>query len=154
MYFGEITVNSVYLLFSLLAGAILPLQAALNAGLAARTTGPLFSTFINFSSGLAAIIVALIVFRVPLPSLSSSTTIPWFYWCGGFLGAFFVITTMMSAPKLGASLMIGVIIAGQIGASLAFDHFGWLGYPVHELNLGRVAGAGCLIAGVYLVFRY
>ncbi|MEQ9112333.1 MAG: DMT family transporter [Rhodospirillaceae bacterium] len=146
--------NSVYLFFSVLAGAILPLQAALNSGLAGRTTGPLFSTFINFSSGLVAIILALIVFRVPLPSFSTSISIPWFYWCGGLLGAFFVITTMMSAPKLGASLMIAVIIAGQIGASLAFDHFGWLGYPVHEFNLGRMAGAACLIAGVYLVFRY
>ncbi|MEQ8735862.1 MAG: DMT family transporter [Rhodospirillaceae bacterium] len=140
--------------FSLLAGAILPLQAALHSGLAGRTTGPLFSTFINFSSDLVAIILALIVFRVPLPSFSTSTSIPWCDWCGGLLGAFFVITTMMSAPKLGATLMIGVIIAGQIGASLAFDYFGWLGYSLHELNLGRMAGAACLVAGVYLVFRY
>lgn len=146
--------NSVYLFFSVLAGAILPLQAALNAGLAGRTTGPLFSTFINFSSGIIAIILALIIFRVPLPSFSTTTSVPWFYWCGGLLGAFFVITTMMSAPKLGASLMIAVIITGQIGASLAFDHFGWMGYPVHELNVGRLAGAACLVAGVYLVFRY
>jgi uncharacterized membrane protein YdcZ (DUF606 family) len=50
--------------FSLLAGAILPLQAALNAGLAGRTTGSLFSTFINFSSGIIAIAAALVVLRV------------------------------------------------------------------------------------------
>lgn len=143
-----------YIGFSFLAGAILPLQAALNSGLASRTTGPLFSTFINFSTGIVAIAAALAILRVSIPSIATSTSIPWFYWIGGLLGAFFVLTTMMSAPKLGASLMIAIIIAGQIGASLAFDHFGWLGYPVHELNLGRIAGAGFLVTGVFLVFRY
>jgi len=147
-------VNPVYLVLSLLAGAILPLQAALNAGLASQTTGPLFTTVMNFALALMFLVIALVVMRVPLPMFAVASSVPWFYWCGGFLGMFFVMTTMVIAPKLGAAFMVALIIGGQIAASLVFDHYGWLGYRVHEINWGRIAGAGCLLAGIYLVYKY
>lgn len=150
----EMKVNPIYFVLSLLSGAILPLQAALNAGLAARTTGPLFSTAINFTTGLIVLVIALFVMRVPLPTLSVASGVPWYYWTGGLLGMFFVISTMVAAPKLGAAFLIALVICGQITASLIFDHYGWLGYQVREINLGRLAGAGFLLVGVYLVYKY
>lgn len=146
--------NPIYFVLSLLCGAILPLQAALNAGLAARTTGPLFSTVVNFTTGLIVLVIALVVMRVPLPAFSVAVAIPWYYWSGGLLGMFFVISTMMAAPKLGAAFLIALVVCGQITTSLIFDHYGWLGYQVRELNMGRLVGAGFLLLGVYLVYKY
>ncbi len=146
--------NPIYFVLSLLSGAILPLQAALNAGLAARTTGPLFSTAVNFTTGLIVLVIALVVMRVPLPAVGVSLGVPWYYWTGGLLGMFFVISTMIAAPKLGAAFLIALVICGQISASLIFDHYGWLGYQVREINPGRLTGAGFLLIGVFLVYKY
>lgn len=143
-----------FVVLCILAGAILPLQAALNVGLASQTTGPLFSTLMNFISGIVVITTVFLAFRTPLPTASTAVSIPWYYWCGGLFGAYFVIATMVSVPRLGAGLMVAIIVAGQIVTSLIFDHYGWLGYQVHEINWGRIAGAAFLLAGVYLVYRY
>jgi bacterial/archaeal transporter family-2 protein len=35
--------------------------------------------------------------------------------------------------------------------SMAFDHFGLLGVPVHPISTVRVAGAALLVGGVVLI---
>jgi bacterial/archaeal transporter family-2 protein len=44
-----------------------------------------------------------------------------------------------------------VILAGQAIASLAVDHFGWVGFEEQPITLLRVAGIVLLAGGVALV---
>jgi transporter family-2 protein len=37
--------------------------------------------------------------------------------------------------------------------SLVLDHFGWVGFAAHGMNLWRAVGAVLLVAGVVLIVR-
>ena len=50
--------------------------------------------------------------------------------------------------------LVGLVVAGQLVASLVLDHFGWLGFPQHTLSVPRAIGALLILAGVLLVRRY
>jgi transporter family-2 protein len=47
--------------------------------------------------------------------------------------------------------MVSLILAGQMFASLLLDHFGWLGYPLQPISLGRIAGVVLVCGGVWLI---
>ena len=72
-------------------------------------------------------------------------------WLGGALGAFYVVGSIVSAPKLGAATLIALVVAGQGMASLLVDHFGWVGFEAKHISVGRLVGMGLLGAGVVLV---
>ena len=54
---------------------------------------------------------------------------------------------------LDAALMVGLLIAGQMVASLVFDHFGLLSYDVNRINLWRVGGVALICLGVFVIQR-
>jgi transporter family-2 protein len=56
-------------------------------------------------------------------------------------------------PQLGAATFIALLIAGQMIASVTFDHFGWLGLAQRPIDLPRLAGVALLIGGVILIRR-
>ncbi|MDX2141713.1 MAG: DMT family transporter [Rhodospirillaceae bacterium] len=144
----------VILLGCVLAGALLPIQASMNAMVGVRTSGPLFAVGVNFAVGTVILIAALAALRTPWPSLTQFTSLPWWTWLGGLLGAAVVFATLFSAPRLGAAVAFAAIVAGQMGMSLMCDTFGWLNYAQQPLTPGRIAGAVCLVAGVVLIRKF
>jgi transporter family-2 protein len=46
---------------------------------------------------------------------------------------------------------MGLAVTGQLLAGLVVDKAGLLGAPMHEITLGRMAGAGLLVAGVVMI---
>ncbi len=140
-----------YLILALLAGACGPAQAGINSQLRLWTKDPVFAAMISFAIGTTALIAYLMFLRVPCPDFAKARELPWWIWTGGFLGAFLVVVSVILAPKLGAATMMGFIIAGQLFAGMLLDHFGVLGYHVHEINAWRLVGAIFLIAGVTII---
>lgn len=133
------------------AGAMLPIQAGINAELAREIGGPARAAFISFAVGAIALaVVALLVTR-GVPSVDRISAVPWWAWVGGLLGAFYVFGAIVTAPRLGAVLLIAAIVAGQSAASLVVDHFGWVGFAEHPITPGRIAGIALVAAGVVLV---
>jgi transporter family-2 protein len=47
--------------------------------------------------------------------------------------------------------MLAAAIAGQLGAALVIDHYGWFGAEVIPISLTRIAGVALLAAGVILI---
>jgi uncharacterized membrane protein YdcZ (DUF606 family) len=91
---------------------------------------------------------------LPLSELSrgaavSRTTLP--AWSGGLFGSIFIITAILTVPRLGAATVLALVVVGQMIGSLTFDQFGLLGLPQQPATVVRLAGAGLLIAGVVLV---
>ncbi len=70
------------------------------------------------------------------------------------LGAFVVVSSIILVPRVGAAATIGLVLAGQVVASIIIDHLGLLRGPVHELTAPRLVGAALIIAGVVLVQRF
>jgi bacterial/archaeal transporter family-2 protein len=141
----------LYLLFAAAAGAVLPVQAGVNAQLARFVGGPVRASFVSFLVGTIALLVLSIAILKPLPSGSKLGSAPWWVWVGGLLGAFYVLGSIVTAPKLGAATLVALILAGQAIASLAVDHFGWVGFEEHPITPLRVAGVLLLAGGVALV---
>ena len=142
------------LVFAIVAGALLPSQAGINAQLAKKLGHPLLAASVSFGIGTLALLLYTFVFHISWsPALSRSMQVPWYLWIGGLLGVGYLTATIVLAPLLGAATMIGLLVAGQMLASIALDHFGLVGFPVHPLSFWRAVGAIFLLVGVTLIQR-
>ena len=140
-----------YLLFALLAGAMLPFQFGINAQLAQWLGSPLRASLVSFVVGSLALFVAALAFVRGWPVTERLGDAPWWVWVGGLLGAFYVLGSVVTAPKLGAAALVALILAGQTVASLLVDHFGWVGFDENPITPGRLAGVALVASGVVLV---
>jgi transporter family-2 protein len=134
-------------------GGLLTIQAGINAQLRAYLGPPIAAGIVNFVVGLVALASVAVVTRTSLPAAATAARIPWWAWIGGLLGATYVVSAVVLAPRLGATLFVGVLVAGQLTAAVILDHFGWLGFPEQRVTAWRLAGVACLLAGVWLVKR-
>lgn len=135
------------------AGFVLTIQVGLNAAVRTTLQSAGAAAFVNFGVGLIALFGWLIVTRVPVPDRSTIAAVPGWAWFGGCLGAFYVVVATVAGPRLGAATLLALTVLGQLAASLLVDHYGWLGFPQHSVNLPRVLGCALLLAGVWLVSR-
>ena len=138
-----------YLVFALLAGAMLPIQFGINAQLAHWVGGPVRAAFVSFVVGALALLIAMLLTARGWPDRAGDA--PWWVWTGGLLGAFYVLGSIVTAPKLGAATLVAMILAGQAIASLLVDHFGWVGFEEQPITLLRIFGVLLLAGGVALV---
>ncbi len=143
-----------YILLALIAGAMMPTQAATNNKMAMVVESPVLSAFISFFVGTVALFVYVLLSGTPLANLSSLKDAPAIAWVGGLLGAFFVTAAVMLVPRLGVAMTFSLIVAGQMLVTLIIDHFGLLGVPVKEVSIARVGGIVLIAAGVVLIRRY
>jgi transporter family-2 protein len=139
------------LLLAALAGALLPVQAGINAQLRVTLGDPLAATLVSFLIGSAALGLLVLGARIPLQLGEALDRAPWWHWTGGLLGAVYVALTILLAPRLGAAALIAAVVAGQMLASLALDQWALVGFAQHPLSLQRVLGAALVIGGVALV---
>jgi transporter family-2 protein len=140
-----------YLLFGFAAGWMIPVQFGINAQLARWVESPLRAALISFVIGTAALLAVMLVADRDWPSWEKMSGGPWWVWLGGFLGAFYVYGSVVTAPKLGAATLIVVILAGQSVAALLVDHFGWVGFEENPVTPGRLLGIALVAVGVALV---
>ena len=141
------------LLLALAAGALLPVQAGINAQLRSALGSPLAAALVSFLVGTAGLALITLVLRVPIPLQTAWAASAWWQWIGGLVGAVYVLSTIILAPKLGAATLIAAVVAGQMMASLVLDQYGLVGFPLHPVSAVRLLGAGLVIAGVVLVQR-
>jgi transporter family-2 protein len=143
----------LFIVMALALGAVLPIQAAINARLAKTAGSPVMSAFVSFAVGTIALMVILVITgQFKFGFISSQS--PWWIWTGGLLGTFFVAGIVVLLPKLGVVLSFSLVLAGQMFVAILFDQFGWLGVAVKEISAGKIVGAILLIAGVVLIRRY
>ena len=134
------------------AGAVLPLQALINARLGTHLGSPLWGAAAQNIVGALGMLVIIALMRPATPSLSDFAGVPAWAWLGGLGGMLYVFSVLVAAPKLGAAPMMVCVIAGQLLASIALDHFGVL-HDKRPISLTTVAGAVLLLAGAGLVLK-
>ncbi|CAI3801186.1 hypothetical protein GLGCALEP_02793 [Pseudomonas sp. MM221] len=136
---------------ALLAGAVLPFQAAGNAAVGRALGHWLWGAFTSLTVSSLVVIAALLILRVPVPDLGKALLGPWWLWIGGVLGAMYVAGAAALTPKLGAAGFLVLVVAGQIITAVLADHFGVMGLGGKPLNFARVAGVALILCGVLLV---
>jgi bacterial/archaeal transporter family-2 protein len=147
--------NWLFLLIALIAGTLMPTQAAVNNKLSTFVEHPLLAVLISFLIGTMALFAYIVASGIPLsPSMATLKNAPLIVFTGGLLGALYLTCVVFLIPRLGVALSFSVIIAGQMLVTLVIDHFGILGVPVHPLNWQRLIGIVLIITGVILVRRF
>ncbi|HMJ07587.1 MAG TPA: DMT family transporter [Pyrinomonadaceae bacterium] len=144
----------IYLLLALVAGAMMPTQAATNNKMAAFVDSPILAALISFFVGTIALLIYTVASGTPLGNIAAVKNAPPIAWIGGFLGAFFVTATVILVPRLGVAMTFSLIIAGQMLVTIVIDHYGLLGVTVREVNFARVCGILLITAGVVLIRKY
>ena len=142
-----------WLFLTALCGGALSVQVGANSALARTLGHPLWATAASFGTGLIALTAVLLVAR-PSWSTSGLDALPWWAWSGGAIGAAYVTCATSAAPRLGAGTLTASVVAGQMIASLLLDHFGKVGFPIHRVSVGRIAGAALVLGGVVLIKRF
>jgi transporter family-2 protein len=135
----------------LLAGAGLPIQAAINAKLRTDLDAPLaaagFSFVIATATMLAILGLVTTIGRNPSPQYRGLVRIPWWGWLGGLVGASYVTVTLLAVPEIGAAPAIALTIAGQQLVSALADHRGLLRLPQRPVSRSRLLGVAVLLTG-------
>jgi transporter family-2 protein len=139
--------------FTLLAGMLLPIQAALNTRLGRELGSPALGSFVSFVVGTVGIALYVLLSRPALVSSEAVRTIPPHLWLGGLCGAIYVTVVILVAPRLGVATLTGLAVAGQMSVSAVLDHWGLLGLPVNPVTPGRAAGIVLIVSGVVLLQR-
>jgi len=144
-----------WLALGLAAGAVLPVQGAVNAQLRADLGAPIAAgafSFLVATAAMALLLAAtLTIRRTPRPRAGRLACLPWWGWLGGAVGAAYVTAVFTLLPEIGAAPTIALTVAGQQAASVLVDRHGLLRLPRRSIARGRVAGVALLLAGVALI---
>lgn len=135
------------------AGLVLTVQVGVNSTLRTSLGSPVMAALTSFVVGLVGLALFLVLTRASLPTKAALSAVPLWAWAGGLLGAFYVASTIIVGPRLGAAALLALSVLGQLLASLVVDHYGWLGFPQHSISIARLLGAVLLFAGVLLIVR-
>ncbi len=141
----------VLILVAVVVGMGYPLQAGINATIAQHHGHPLLAALTNTTVASLALLVLIVFLRVPLPAAVQVAAAPWWAWTGGLLGAGFVFSALVLAPKLGAAVFVSSGIVGTMAASLLIDHYGIIGYREQPITGLRLTGAALVVIGMILI---
>jgi len=143
--------ETVWILLASAAGACIALQAAANGSLRTTLNDPRYAAFFSICGTIVTAVAVMLLLRPTPPTAAAIRAAPWWSWIGGPLGAAFVLSGAVLAPKLGAAAFIAAVVAGQLCCSLLLDHFGLMNLPRQELTTARLLGVLLVFAGVLLV---
>jgi len=137
---------------TVLAGALLPLQALINGRLGAHLASPIWAGALQNVIGAVVMVTAAFLLRAQFPSAGQLAAPPAWAWVGGALGATYVMAALLATPRLGAGPAVVGMIAGQMVASLLLDHFGVL-HERKPIDWTAIAGVLLVGAGAFLIMR-
>jgi len=143
----------IWIILALLSGAVLPIQAGLNARLGTAAQNPVYASAISFVVGTVALIAYILVTRQTI-SLTGIKELPFYIWLGGLLGAFYVTAIVLLFPKLGPGLTFGLVVAGQMIVSVLLDHYNILVAQQTPISYMKVLGIVLVVAGVVIIRKY
>lgn len=145
--------SRVYLLWfglAFCAGALLPIQAGMNARLREVLGSPFRASLVSFLVGTLVLLVLALLLR---GGPAEPRQAPWWAWLGGVLGATLLTVTLILVPRLGAAALFAAVVAGQLSMATLIDHFGLVGYPALPVSASRLLGLVLLAVGALLVLR-
>jgi len=135
---------------AVLVGTLLPVQFALNSALTGFTHSPAATASVSYGVGLLALVLGLALVhrgRIPLRRLHGA---PGWSFLGGVVGSAYVIGSVVLTRLLGTGLAVSLVIAAQIVAGLALDHFGAFGTVRRPMNRTRTLALVLVLAALGL----
>ncbi|WP_165191600.1 DMT family transporter [Caulobacter soli] len=130
-------------LLALSNGLCIGLSRAVNGHLG-RRDGPLRASLWNHVVGFVFLSAPMALQGVGAFHVGPA---PWFAWIGGVLGVAFVALNSHVVVRLGASRTAGLVVGAQMLTGVVISN---LGAAIDGRTLVRLAGAGLIVAGIWL----
>lgn len=134
-----------------IAGVSVVIQQMMLATLRGSIGSVPWTVFISYVGGTLTMAVVLLVTREPMLTTAAISRSSWYSWAAGAFGVIYIVLAVVLIPRLGAATVLALLVAGQLIASMTFDHFGLFGLARQPADLQRFAGAALLMAGVLLI---
>jgi len=138
------------ILIGLIGGLAVGIQSPI-AGQMGQRLGGTASSFIVHLSGMVLSGILLVIQGGE--KIRDWQTLPWYMFGAGFFGLILYQTISITLPRLGSTMMIALIIIGQLLAGIVIDHFGLLGVATRHIDVYRVFGVIALLIGGYLITK-
>lgn len=145
--------TAVFIVLAFLTGALIPVQAALNASLNRNIGNAVFTAGIVLAMGLISMALVILFTVKQFPSARTIVTAPPYSYLGGVIVATYILLITIITPKLGAGVAIGLIVVGQITSAMLIDHFGWFNIDIRRVDLQRLIGILLMFGGIFLVMK-
>jgi bacterial/archaeal transporter family-2 protein len=140
----------VVVLIGLLGGAAVGIQSPIAGAMGQRVGGTASSLIVHLSGMLLS---ALLLVLRGGENIRDWHRLPWYMLGAGVFGLILYQTISITLPRLGGTMMVTLIIIGQLLAGMLVDHFGWLGVSVHPVSWLRLLGVAVLLLGSCLIAR-
>ena len=140
--------HALILVGVLIAGMGLSVEAGLLGPLGEQV-GHLSATLSIFMVG--ALLLSLALLFSPKRQLGALFKQPPWLLTGGVLGPIYVIILTLATPLVGVGMTMVGILCGQVAASLAIDHFGWLGSERRQVDGYRLGALAMILAALWLM---
>lgn len=101
-----------------------------------------FSTAIQFVIAVAVVIAV----RGGFGGLHHVAKTPVWMWAGGLMGFTVVSAITYAQPRIGATAVIGILIAGQLVMGAVIDRFGLFG--VERIDISAARATGIVLLGI------
>ena len=137
----------IFAVWSLLAGAGIPLIGVLNGGVARSVGNPYAATAIMFAiAALVALGLALPLYGHP--TIAQLGSAPPISYGAGLLIGFYVLSATIIIPRLGAASFIAFILVAQLLTSAVVDQFGLFGMARRPIDITKMVGLVVIVAGI------
>ena len=141
----------LYAGWAALAGALIPVMAALQGTMGRSLQSPFHAALIGVGIAFLAVGIVFAAMRPAMPSADLFTAVPKIAWLAGLAMAFYALTVTFLTPKFGVGNVVMCVVVAQLVMSSLIDQFGLFGAPVYAIDLKRAAGLALLAGGAALV---
>lgn len=143
----------LWVMLALLVGFSFAAQPVLNGYLARAFSSSIQSAFISFGTATAILAALLIFFPYERRNLTSIRFrgSRWWFWTGGFLGAYYVTVFALVTPLIGIGITSLVGILGMILCSTIIDSRGLFGTVPQTIRPLQYAALALLFLGVVCI---
>jgi transporter family-2 protein len=105
-----------------------------------------------FSTAIQLVLAAVVLLAVRggIGGLGHLSKTPVWMWAGGLMGFTVVTAITFAQPRIGATAVIGILIAGQLAMGAVIDRFGLFGVEAIPISWERSVGIVLLGIGAGL----
>jgi bacterial/archaeal transporter family-2 protein len=105
-----------------------------------------------FSTAIQLLLAAVVLVSVRggIGGLNHVSKTPVWMWAGGLMGFTVVTAITFAQPRIGATAVIGILIAGQLAMGALIDRFGLFGVDAIPISWERAVGIVLLAIGAGL----
>jgi transporter family-2 protein len=139
-----------YAVWAFAAGALIPLMAILNGGLARSSGGIIQATVLLLATGLIASLVLAVATKTHFPAIQTLVRIAPPQYAGGVIVSFYVLSITFLAPRFGVGNAILFAVTAQLLTSALIDHFALAGAIRRPVTSMRAVGLFVVVVGVVI----